>query len=82
VSETRQPAIEWSHIASWAQWLAQERDGQLRLFEVEPEPSPSGTWRPRGGLWEYCTAFASARKGQGDWAALLVKRPGLEGENG
>lgn len=36
---------DWKNAPKWANWLAQDHDGQWYWFETEPELN-NGTWMP------------------------------------
>jgi hypothetical protein len=63
---------DWKDAPEWAQWLAQDYDGQWGWFSVEPRQSPyASTWFWETGEWEEAAQQASNI----GWETTLEPRP-------
>lgn len=63
---------DWSEAPEWAEWLAQDRDGQWGWYEVEPRQSPyADTWFWEDGEWEEAADHAMNE----NWTSTLEQRP-------
>ena len=75
VKATIKPSIDWSHVSSEYNYLAQDANGDGYLCGKNPQRM-STTW---GMETPYirATAFTSYEPGTCDWCDSLVKRPEL-----
>ena len=61
---------EWRNAPDWAEWMAQDEDGQWGWYENEP-PLGSWSWIWEGGEWADCNFDGRSD----DWTASLEPRP-------
>ena len=71
------PSINWEHVSSKFNYLAEDADGVAFLYEDKPFTSME-TWMVDNGELAVAHMLASYTKGSCDWKESLVKRP--EGE--
>ena len=67
------PSIDWSHVSSEYNYLAQDSDGEGYLCGEKPSRIESG-WNVESP-YIYANAFTSYIPGTCDWKDSLVKRP-------
>ncbi len=72
--EHRKPSINWEHVDSKFNYLAEDANGDAFLYEKEPF-STMTAFRNGGGDVAEVFMFASYVKGTCDWKESLVKRP-------
>lgn len=65
--------IDWSHVAPEWKWMARDEDGLVYFYTGKPNMG-AYNWDSISE-WEYCTAFASYRRGTVAWQDSLVQRP-------
>ena len=75
--EHRKPSIDWEHVSSEFNYLAEDADGGVFLYEDKPFTATE-TWTVDNGELAEAHMLASYTKGTCDWKDSLVKRP--EGE--
>ena len=71
---TPKPSIDWSHVDSKFNYLAEDADGVVFLYEKEPFLSLD-FWSMQGGKVSAVYMFASYIPGTCDWKDSLVARP-------
>ena len=74
VKKVTKPSIDWGHIRSEYQYLAQDANGNAWLFWEKPE---AGTdhWYVTQGICSEAESHVSYVPGICDWKESLVKRP-------
>ena len=75
--EPKKPSINWEHVSSEFNYLAEDADGGVFLYEDKPYTTTE-TWMVASGDLVEAHILASYTKGTCDWQDSLVKRP--EGE--
>lgn len=78
IKKVTKPSINWEHVASKFNYLAEDSCGTAYLYEEEPFISRAA-FGSRGGEAIEAFMFASYKKGTCNWKESLVKRP--EGDN-
>ena len=73
VKSVTKPSIDWSHVSSEYNYLAQDSDGEGYLCGEKPLRVKSG-WSAETPYIR-ATAFTSYEPGTCDWRDSLVKRP-------
>jgi hypothetical protein len=77
------PAVDWSKLPAWAQWVAMDSTGTWRYFERQPTAYHSGwlsTDRSPTGCDYSSRIHESHLPGfSGEWKDSLVRRPQPEG---
>ena len=68
------PSINWEHVDSKYNYLAEDPCGAASLYEEEPFTALT-SWGIQGGEAVEAFMFASYVKGTCDWKESLVKRP-------
>lgn len=68
------PSIDWEHVSSKFNYLAEDADGGVFLYEDKPYTSTE-TWMADNGDITEAHVLASYVKGACDWKESLVKRP-------
>ena len=70
------PSINWEHVDSEFNYLAEDSDGAALLYKEEPFAAED-EWGVSSGFSEVAEAhmFASYVKGTCDWEDSLIKRP-------
>ena len=69
------PSINWEHVSSEFNYLAEDADGGVLLYEDKPFTATE-TWTvDNGELAEAHTMFASYTKGTCNWKESLIERP-------
>ena len=75
VKATTKPSIDWSHVSPEFNYLAEDADGRVFLYEDKPFTATE-TWTVNNGeLAEAHIMFASYTKGTCDWKESLIERP-------
>ena len=74
VKKVTKPSINWEHVDSRYNYLAEDYGGSVFLYEKEPFIT-SLWWESQGGEIAEANMFASYVKGTCDWKESLVKRP-------
>lgn len=74
VKKVAKPSINWEHVDSKFNYLAEDANGDAFLYEKEPF-STMTAFDSRGGEIAEVHMFASYVKGICDWEESLVKRP-------
>ena len=74
VKKVTKPSIDWGHIRSEYQYLAQDANGTAWLFLEKPEAGAS-EWCPTQGIYTEAESHVSYVPGTCDWWDSLVKRP-------
>ena len=74
---TTKPSINWEHVSSEFNYLAEDADGGVFLYEDKPYTATE-TWTVDNGDLAEAHTLSSYTKGTCDWKDSLVKRP--EGE--
>ena len=74
---TAKPSINWEHVSSAFNYLAEDADGGVFLYEDKPHTTTE-TWMVDNGELAEAHMLASYSRGTCDWKDSLVKRP--EGE--
>jgi hypothetical protein len=69
-------APNWDDAPEWANWWAQDSDGQWRWFELEPTVMTNGYLNDSDGKQESVTGFIK------NWKQSLQQRPQLKDSNG
>ena len=77
VKASIKPSINWEHVSSEFNYLAEDADGVVFLYEDKPFTAME-TWMVDNGDLAEAHTLASYTKGTCDWKDSLVKRP--EGE--
>ena len=71
---TVKPSINWEHVSSEFNYLAEDADGGVFLYEDKPYTATE-TWMVDNGDLTEAHMLASYTKGTCDWRNSLVKRP-------
>ena len=71
---TAKPSINWEHVSSAFNYLAEDADGGVFLYEDKPHTTTE-TWMVDNGDLAEAHMLASYTKGTCDWRNSLVKRP-------
>ena len=74
VKAITKPSIDWSHIRSEYQYLAQDAIGNAWLFWEKPEAGITD-WYVTQGICSEAESHVSYVPGTCDWKDALVKRP-------
>jgi hypothetical protein len=74
VKKATKPSINWEHVGSKFNYLAEDANGDAFLYEKEPFITMTA-FGSRGGEIAEVHMFASYVKGICDWKESLVKRP-------
>ena len=74
VKKVTKPSINWEHVDSKFNYLAEDSNGDAFLYEKEPFIAMTA-FGSRGGEIAEGHMFASYVKGICDWKESLVKRP-------
>ncbi len=74
VKKVTKPSIDWGHIRSEYQYLAQDANGAAWLFWGKPDAG-DGEWCPTQGIYSKAESHVSYVPGTCDWLDSLVKRP-------
>lgn len=77
VRKTTKPSINWSHVRSEYQYLAQDANGTAWLYWEEPEMG-NNHWYTAQGICTKAESHASYDPGLCAWKDSLVKRPEVE----
>lgn len=68
------PSVNWEHVSSKFNYLAEDADGGVFFYEDKPYTSTE-TWMVDNGDLTEAHVLASYTKGTCDWKESLVKRP-------
>lgn len=68
------PSVNWEHVSSEFNYLAEDADGGVFLYEDKPYTSTE-TWMVDNGDITEAHVLASYLKGTCDWKESLIKRP-------
>ena len=68
------PSIDWEHVSSKFNYLAEDADGGVFLYEDKPFTATE-MWTVYNGELAEAHMLASYTKGTCDWKDSLVKRP-------
>ena len=68
------PSINWEHVSSEFNYLAEDADGGVLLYEDKPFTATE-TWTAYNGELAQAHMFASYTKGTCDWKESLIERP-------
>ena len=74
VKAVTKPSIDWEHVSSEFNYLAEDADGGVYLYEDKPF-TVTETWTVDDGELAEAHILASYTKGTCDWRDSLVKRP-------
>ena len=74
VKKVTKPSIDWRHIRSEYQYLAQDANGNAWLFWEKPEAC-AFNWYATQGICSEAESHVSYVPGICDWQDSLVKRP-------
>ena len=74
VKKVTKPSINWEHVDSKFNYLAEDANGDAFLYEKEPFITMTA-FCSRGGDVAEVYMFASYVKGTCDWKDSLIKRP-------
>jgi hypothetical protein len=74
VKKVTKPSINWDHVHSRYNYLAEDSCGAVFLYKEEPFIALN-SWAIQGGEAIVAHMFASYVKGTCDWKDSLVKRP-------
>ena len=74
VKKVTKPSIDWRHIRSEYQYLAQDANGNAWLFWEKPEASVFN-WYATQGICSEAESHVSYVPGICDWKESLIKRP-------
>ena len=74
VKKAAKPSIDWGHIRSEYQYLAQDANGSAWLFCEKPEAG-ADHWYATQGTCSEAESHVSYVPGICDWRGSLVKRP-------
>ena len=77
VKKVTKPSIDWRHIRSEYQYLAQDANGNAWLFWEKPETSFDCCWYATQGMCAEAESHVSYVPGICDWKESLIKRPEL-----
>ena len=70
------PSIDWEHVDSKFNYLAEDSSGDVFLYEKEPFiTTEASAWCAQNDGIAEANGFASYVKGTCDWKDSLVKRP-------
>jgi hypothetical protein len=72
------PSINWEHVSNEFNYLAEDSEGGVFLFEKEPFVA-GNMWGAYEGEVAEASMFASYVKGTCDWKDSLIQRP--DGDN-
>ena len=72
--EHRKPSIDWEHVSSEFNYLAEDADGGVFLYEDKPFTATE-TWTVDNGERAEANTLASYTKGTCDWKESLIERP-------
>lgn len=75
IKKVAKPSINWEHVNSKFNYLAEEPEGGAFLSEEEPFIAASSAWGVTSGEVVEAHMFASYVKGTCDWKDSLIKRP-------
>ena len=78
IKKVTKPSINWEHVDSKFEYLAEDPSGSAFLYEEKPFIALT-SWGIQGGEAVEAFMFASYEKGTCNWKESLVKRP--EGDN-
>ena len=73
IKKVAKPSINWEHVDSKFNYLAEDCGGSVFLYEKEPFIT-SLWWESQGGEIAEANMFASYVKGTCDWKESLIKR--------
>jgi hypothetical protein len=62
---------EWKNAPDWAQWLAQDEDGEWWWYELEPKQACTDAWSE----WEGLHRAAFVPRHNAEWKDTLEARP-------
>lgn len=68
------PSINWEHVSSEFNYLAEDADGGVFLYEDKPYTTTE-TWMVGNGDLTEANLLASYTKGTCDWKESLIERP-------
>ena len=68
------PSIDWEHVSSEFNYLAEDADGGVFLYEDKPFTATE-TWMVDSGDLVEAHILASYTKGPCDWKESLIERP-------
>ena len=71
---TAKPSINWEHVSSAFNYLAEDADGGVFLYEDKPHTATE-TWMVDNGDLTEAHMLASYTKGACDWRNSLIERP-------
>jgi hypothetical protein len=74
VKEVTKPSIDWEHVSSEFNYLAEDSEGGAFLFEKEPFVA-GNMWGAYEGETAEAHMLASYVKGTCDWKESLIQRP-------
>ena len=74
IKKVTKPSINWEHVDSKFEYLAEDPCGSAFLYEEKPFTA-STSWGILGGEAVETFMFASYVKGTCDWKDSLIKRP-------
>ena len=81
IKKVAKPYINWEHVDSKFNYLAEDANGDAFLYEKEPFVTVTA-FGSRGGEIAEVHMFASYVKGTCDWKESLVKRPEGDSHDG
>ena len=74
IKKVAKPSINWEHVDSKFNYLAEDSNGDAFMYEKEPFVTMTA-FGSRGGEIAEAHIFASYTKGTCDWKDSLIKRP-------
>ena len=74
VKKVVKPSINWEHVSSEFNYLAEDADGGVFLYEDKPFTATE-TWTVDNGELAEAHMLASYTKGACDWKESLIERP-------
>ena len=74
VKASIKPSINWEHVSSEFNYLAEDADGGVFLYEDKPYTTTE-TWMVVSGDLVEAHILASYTKGTCDWKGSLIERP-------
>ena len=77
VKKITKPSVNWEHVRSEFNYLAEDADGGVFLYEDKPFTATE-TWTVDNGELAEAHMLASYTKGTCDWKDSLVKRPEVQ----
>ena len=79
VKKVMKPSINWEHVGSKFNYLAEDSEGGAYLFVEEPYvATDASAWYAQSDEVVEAHGFASYTPGTCDWRASLISRPGSD----